>query len=104
MTFFKRYWWQMMWFSIGVIFTALMDYFDFQVPHDSGFWSLTTTPPWYDDAWHWSKVLMLASFGMGMIPRDKPKLILLAVFGALNSLFHGLVYHHILKKLGRRNG
>lgn len=93
---FKQYWWIFLWFAIGAALNGLMDYFNFKVLHDSGFWSLHTFGARLD-AWHLSKVLMLGCFAIGMIGKrkfwDYP--ILLIIMGVIYSLIHGLVYHRI---------
>ena len=52
----KRNWTILIWVLIVVILTSLMDYWNFKVPHQSGFWSLTHD---FWDAWHLSKNLCL---------------------------------------------
>ena len=89
----KKYWWQILFFSLAVCCDAGMDYFNFQVPYDSGFWSLHTSG-WRIDAWHGLKVLKWAFIAIGMVPTWD----WLILAGLLNSFWHGLVYHRILKK------
>jgi len=97
-TLIKRYWFQIIFFSLAVACDAGMDYFNFVVPHDSGFWSLHTEGLRFD-AWHSLKVLKWTFIAIGMVPTFD----WIIVAGALNSFLHGFIYHRILKNLKRNN-
>jgi hypothetical protein len=88
----KKYWRQSLFFSLAVVCDAGMDYFNFQVPYDSGFWSLTTDG-WRFDAWHTLKVTKWTFIVIGMAPTWD----FIAVAGALNYIIHEYVYK-ILKR------
>ena len=90
------YWWGFMWFAIGGGFNGLMDYFNFKVPHDTGFWSLNTKGQRLD-AWHVSKILMLGCFAIGIIGQIDIWMypILFIILGVIYSIVHGAVYHRI---------
>ena len=91
---------QIWWFSFAIICRACADYLNFQVPYDSGFWSLKTDGIWWNDAWHLFIVLMMLCFAIGMTYEFKGSVFdFIVIAGGLNSFWHGLVYHRILKKL-----
>lgn len=83
----KRYWPQFLFFSLAVACEGAMDYFNFQVPHDSGFWSLHTEGCRVD-AWHSLKILKWTFIALGMVPRFKALLL----FALINYAVHEFVY------------
>ena len=94
-----KYWWQLLWFVLAVIFYAYQQALTFYYPYDNGFWSLHTGPDKFD-AWHVSGVLMLGCMVMGMIQqkeRTRIKLTGIAIFGLVNYLFHEMFLHKIFK-------
>lgn len=92
-SFLRRYWIQVLFFSLAIICDACMDYINFQIPYDSGFWSLHTGGLRFD-VWHILKVIKWTFVAFGMIP----KLNWLILAGALNLFWHELIYHKILKR------
>jgi len=94
----KKYWWQILFFSLAVIADAGMDYVNFQLPKDSGFWSLHTHG-WRIDAWHSLKVVKWTFIAVGMV-RSADWLV---IAGVLNYMLHEIVYHKILKRLKNGN-
>ena len=52
----KRNWLIFVWVFVVVCLSSYMDYLNFKVLHNSGFWSLTDS---FWDAWHMSKNLCL---------------------------------------------
>ena len=92
-----------LYFFIIVALLAIMDGFNFAIPHDSGFWSLGTGPNFFKfDAWHFSKMLMLLIIaidkieGNNLIKTGKHLFYcgLIALFGQLiiyNLLFKSLI-------------
>ncbi len=57
-------------FGIIVLLMAIMDGFNFVLPNNAGFFSLT---PGYFDAWHMSKLLILIIIGVQFIWDSKIK-------------------------------
>lgn len=89
---FRKYWWKTLLLILAVIADAAMDYFNFQVAHDSGFWSLHTEDT--AGAWHWIKklkwlFLIIAIYGLNW---------LVVLGGLINYFFHEFFYHKIFKK------
>ena len=80
-------------FCLAVSCDAGMDYINFQIPYDSGFWSLHTSGPRFD-AWHILKVLKWTFIAFGMVRTTGTVFVL----GLLNYFLHDLIYHKILKK------
>ncbi len=89
---FRLYWLRTLLLALAVICDAAMDYFNFQRPYDSGFWSLHTEDT--ADAWHWIKKLkwlfvIVAIYGLNWF---------VVLGGFINLFFHELFYHKIFKR------
>ena len=89
---FKKYWRQILCFALAVVCDTAMDYFNFQVPHDSGFWSLHTEG-WKFDVWHSLKFIKFTLIAIGMVPTWD----FIAIAGSLNYIIHEYLYK-ILKR------
>jgi len=89
-------WWVVLMFACAVGMDAVMDYFMFQVPHDSGFWSLHTSG-WRIDAWHMSKIVKFAFVALGMWGRKNIHWFLVVSFAAINYMVHEFIYKKVLK-------
>ena len=74
-------------FALAVVCDAAMDYYAFQVVHDSGYFSLHTDG-WRIDIWHNLKIVKFGFIAFGMIP--KPDMLIL--FGLINYTVHEFVY------------
>ena len=85
-----------MFFALAVACDGTMDYFNFQVPYDSGFWSLHTAD--IIDAWHITKLFKWTFIVMAIVGREGLKWSILLVYAVLNYVIHETIYHKILKK------
>lgn len=92
-------WFKILMFGLAVFFDAVMDYFNFQVAYDSGFWSLHTEGSKFD-AWHTAKVLKWTCVVFAVIGKDNIKLSTVWIYGSINYIVHEVVYHKILKRRG----
>ena len=84
-------------FSIIVILLAIMDGLNFAMPHNTGFYSLTSG---YFDAWHLAKFIILLIIGIQFIwiedkwQTNMLRLCALAVIALIGQL---LIYNFLFK-------
>ena len=93
----KQNWWKLLLFSLAVACDAGMDHYNFHVPHDQGFWSLTTEG-WRFDIWHVLKVIKWTFIAIGMSGRWFFKYPVLITYAVLNYFIHELLFHKILRR------
>ncbi|GAG00456.1 unnamed protein product [marine sediment metagenome] len=84
-------------FSIIVLLLAVMDGLNFVMPHDTGFYSLTSG---YFDAFHLSKFIILLIIGIQFIwSKDKwqTNMLRLCALGVIAFIGQLLVYNFLFK-------
>ena len=84
-------------FALIVILLAIMDGLNFIIPHDAGFYSLTSG---YFDAWHLSKFIILLIIGIQFIwIKDKWQInmLRLCALGVIAYIGQLLIYNFLFK-------
>ena len=85
-------------FVVICVLKAVMDYLNFQVPHNTGFFSITSG--WWD-AWHISGWLILFIIGFNLVVRSGIKwqsnVLRLGALGVIAFVVQKLLYNFLFK-------
>ena len=74
-----------------------MDGFNFQVPYDTGFWSLNTEGGWFKlDIWHLLKIIMLGWIAIPLAKKNLWKWLYLAGIAFAGQI---IIYNLLIKSL-----
>jgi len=95
----KKYWLTLLFFALAVACDAGMDYFNFQVEYNSGWWSLTDGT---NDVWHWLKKLKWLFIVLAILRKEgitgASKLVWLVIYGTINLIIHETLYKILKNK------
>ena len=91
----KKHWWPLLFFALAVACDATMDYFNFQVVYNSGWWSITDG---WNDVWHWLKKLKWLFIVFAIVGKDGLKWNVMFAYAVINLVVHEVLYHKILKR------
>ena len=83
--------------ALVIAILALMDGFNFAVPHNTGYWSLTYNSDFFRfDIWHHLKFLLLI---VVFIDKDKMSIMKWIYFGLIAFVGQLLIYNILFKSL-----